>query len=266
MELMAKDDLVQFAVGRTPFAAGMSINRSEMAALFSDDADPGGLALFADCAHVYSFFGFSHEIYRRNLTLACAGHVTFVPFKPEGTGHIAERYLAAIGASASALDPRIKPTPADYHAAMELRSRSGLGNDGYAILFPGSGSIRKNWPASNFVELAIELRSRMAVAFVLGPAEQQMRVMFERDLLTVFEDLALGTVAALAAESTGFIANDSGVAHLAAAAGAPGVVIYGPSDPDAWRVLGRAAAITTANMSAISPREVAAAFLSLVGN
>jgi heptosyltransferase-3 len=35
-----------------------------------------------------------------------------------------------------------------------------------------------------------------------------------------------------------FIGNDSGVSHLAAAAGSRGLVIFGPTDPQRWRPIG----------------------------
>ena len=37
-----------------------------------------------------------------------------------------------------------------------------------------------------------------------------------------------------------YLGNDSGVSHLAAAWGAPGLVLFGPTDPACWRPLGPA--------------------------
>jgi ADP-heptose:LPS heptosyltransferase len=42
---------------------------------------------------------------------------------------------------------------------------------------------------------------------------------------------ALGVLA----EAALFVGNDSGISHLAAAAGTPAVVVFGPTDPDATR-------------------------------
>ncbi|HEY1852069.1 MAG TPA: glycosyltransferase family 9 protein, partial [Candidatus Binataceae bacterium] len=46
-------------------------------------------------------------------------------------------------------------------------------------------------------------------------------------------------VAGLARLSRCFIGNDSGVSHLAAAAGASGISLFGATDPARWRPLGR---------------------------
>jgi ADP-heptose:LPS heptosyltransferase len=43
--------------------------------------------------------------------------------------------------------------------------------------------------------------------------------------------LTFGQIAALAHDSRGYIGNDTGLTHLAAAAGARTVMIFGPSDP-----------------------------------
>ena len=59
----------------------------------------------------------------------------------------------------------------------------------------------------------------------------------------MLKDLELATVAGIARLATGFVGNDSGVSHLAAAADARGVVIFGASDPQRWRPLGRIAVL-----------------------
>jgi heptosyltransferase-2/heptosyltransferase-3 len=55
-------------------------------------------------------------------------------------------------------------------------------------------------------------------------------------------DLSLPEVTALAARSQLFVGNDSGIAHIAAAAGTPSVVIFGSSNVAHWRPWHRAAA------------------------
>ena len=76
------------------------------------------------------------------------------------------------------------------------------------------------------------------MAVILGPAETSIEPIFREAGVPVLKDLELPTVAAIARLASAFVGNDSGVSHLAAAVGAPGVVIFGPTDPARWRPLG----------------------------
>ena len=69
----------------------------------------------------------------------------------------------------------------------------------------------------------------------------------------------LSTLAGLSRLAAAFVGNDSGVSHLAAAAGAPGVVIFGPTDPDRWRPLGQVRVVRAANLGNLPVPEVASA-------
>ena len=55
-------------------------------------------------------------------------------------------------------------------------------------------------------------------------------------------DLSLPEVSALAARARLFVGNDSGIAHMAAAVGAPAVVIFGSSNVAHWRPWARSPA------------------------
>jgi ADP-heptose:LPS heptosyltransferase len=83
-------------------------------------------------------------------------------------------------------------------------------------------------------------------------------------LLTISQ-VDLIETAALARLSRGFVGNDSGVSHLATAAGAPGLAIFGPTDPARWRPLGRTTVIRREPLSALSPDEVAARISEIIG-
>ena len=53
--------------------------------------------------------------------------------------------------------------------------------------------------------------------------------------ITIFDDLTLPEITALASRAEIFVGNDSGIAHIAAAVNTPSVVIFGSSNRDHWR-------------------------------
>jgi heptosyltransferase-3 len=109
-----------------------------------------------------------------------------------------------------------------------------------AVLLPGSGSPRKNWPG--FGELASGLRAAgFAVVLVGGLADEEALAVARRGAgegVAVVAGQPLERVAGLLAEAAVVVANDSGPAHLAAALGVPTLALFGPSDPRRWRPRG----------------------------
>jgi heptosyltransferase III len=93
----------------------------------------------------------------------------------------------------------------------------------FAVIHPFSGSARKNWPIERFRELAERLP--MAVRWCAGPEEKLDGAVRFADL----DELAHWLAAARL-----YIGNDSGITHLAAAAGAPVIAIFGATDPAVW--------------------------------
>ena len=80
----------------------------------------------------------------------------------------------------------------------------------------------------------VEKRHRAdTIVVVRGPAETHTRAQCEPGVIAV-EGLTLPQVAALLHDATLYLGNDSGISHLAAAVGARGVVVFGPSDPAVW--------------------------------
>ena len=111
------------------------------------------------------------------------------------------------------------------------------------LIHPGSGSRRKNWPPANFAALAAALSvNGLRPEFILGPAEDLPDALLADPAATArpvwrldrLEDLVKHLKAA-----AGFVGNDSGASHLAAFLGLPTVAIFGPSDPERWKPLGR---------------------------
>jgi ADP-heptose:LPS heptosyltransferase len=126
-------------------------------------------------------------------------------------------------------------------------------------LAPGSGAREKNWPEENFVEVARWWRhtARGDVLALLGPVEQE-RGGVERlkQCCLVARGLTLAQAAAFLQRSDLYLGNDSGLSHLAAAAGTPSVVLFGPSNPQQWAPRGKHVTVLRRQM-ACSPCAIA---------
>lgn len=108
------------------------------------------------------------------------------------------------------------------------------------LLLPGSGGLKKCWPAERFRALGAALQARgLRVAVALGPDELERGPGPERFVgLPVLEGPSLAELAALCAAARLVVGNDAGTTHLAAAAGAKVLALFGPTDPARWRPLG----------------------------
>jgi heptosyltransferase-2 len=272
VELMARLELARLAVGRTVVARAHSIDAREVGELFTEPgaqsdeklADSDARRFFADFDRIYSFFASDDLRFRARLAAATDGHVSFHPFRPGDEGHVSAAYLRAIeiDEAALAMDSRLEPTRDDLAAAARAIVQSKCGRSNPIVIFPGSGSPAKNWPADKFAALASKLSlsnrasaaapekritwpsipahalcvaaPEKSVAVILGPAEMSLEPVFRESGAAVLKHLDLPTVAAIARLASAFVGNDSGVSHLAAAAGASGVVLFGPTDPARW--------------------------------
>jgi ADP-heptose:LPS heptosyltransferase len=149
-----------------------------------------------------------------------------------GATHAAVSYARALGAPArpAALASAASLVPPASAAADELWSR--LTGPVLAI-HAGAGARAKRWDVAGFVQLAHWWRAGGgSVVAIAGPAEAG-----EPPALGAPEvrDWPLLDLAAVLSRAALYVGNDSGVSHLAGAVGAPGVVLYGPTDPRRWR-------------------------------
>lgn len=106
------------------------------------------------------------------------------------------------------------------------------------VLSPGAGSDKKRAPITIFTEISRRLRAKHTkIALVSGEADETAVREFQQNG-GLFDEhwngVALAELAARFCDIRGFVANDSGVAHLAAFAGARGIVFFRNSDPAVW--------------------------------
>jgi ADP-heptose:LPS heptosyltransferase len=294
MELMARLELARLVAGRTVVARAHSIDAREVGALFAESGTESARRFFADFDRIYSFFASDDPRFRLRLAAATDAVVSFHPFRPDGDGHVSEAYLLAIDAEASPPAIRLEPTADDLAASARGIAESKCGSSNPVVIFPGSGSRAKNWPAARFIELAATLTDRAghssygvphptldderrplpiqgegkSCVVVLGPAEAALEPVFRQAAVPVLKNLDLPTVAAVARVASAFVGNDSGVSHLAAAVGASGVAIFGPTDPARWRPRGsgRITILRRDPIDSIEVREVADALAKFVAS
>jgi heptosyltransferase-2 len=271
VELMARFELARLAAGRTVVVRGHSIDAREVGELFADGTSGDARRFFGEFDRIYSFFASDDARFRARLTAATDGDVSFHPFRPGGDGHVSAGYLRAIDEDAAPADVRLEPTSDDLAAASRVLAESKCDGSNLIVIFPGSGSPGKNWPADKFVALAsaLSLSNRASVVVVLGPAEASIEPNFREAGVAVLKNLDLPTVAAVARLASAFVGNDSGVSHLAAAVGASGVVIFGPTDPARWRPIGpggdaQIRVLRREPVDSIETREVAGALMKFV--
>lgn len=151
-------------------------------------------------------------------------------------GHRLEHLGAALGLSPPPL-PVAWTAPAD-----EARAEALLPGGPWLVLGPTANWAEKVWPAERFVALAEALTApggaltgaRVAVLGGPGAAEYAMAAPVLAALpgsLDLVGRLALPEAAAVLRRAALYVGNDSGLMHLAAAAGAPVIGLFGQSDP-----------------------------------
>jgi ADP-heptose:LPS heptosyltransferase len=116
------------------------------------------------------------------------------------------------------------------------------------LIHPGSGSPRKNWPFAEWLALATLLPG--PATLILGEAELARSLpgplaqahqsgagavrLGDRELGLLWEP-PLEELLRRLAGARAFLGHDSGVSHLAACAGSPGLLLFGPTDPAIWK-------------------------------
>jgi heptosyltransferase III len=108
-------------------------------------------------------------------------------------------------------------------------------------IHPGSGSKSKNWPIAQWIELIKILLDQTDWHFLIvgGEAEkdeiEKLQSTCHPDRIRFEVSRPLDELAPILARCEGFVGHDSGISHLAAALGLPGLVIWGPSKESIWR-------------------------------
>src|SRR6185312_16029909 len=161
--------------------------------------------------------------------------------------------LPGAGGSIHAIDFFARQAGAPAGLAPRIEIPKGPVRD-EVIIHPFSGSRRKNWPLRQFEELARRLK--LPVEWTAGPEDELAQARRFNDLRLLVEWIAGARV---------FIGNDSGITHLAAAAGVPTIALFSASDPRVWAPRGKNVALVHGvSMEAIEVDDVLRAISRLL--
>ncbi|MBI5117659.1 glycosyltransferase family 9 protein [Candidatus Poribacteria bacterium] len=121
-------------------------------------------------------------------------------------------------------------------------------------IHPGSGNEKKCWPVERYEALARRVLGDIncSLLLVLGPADERLTertTNLGRELnATIAQSLSLRRLAAVLSKCAAYVGNDSGISHMAAAAGTPTLAIFGPTDSTVWAPKGENAWIVRSDI------------------
>lgn len=156
--------------------------------------------------------------------------------------------------------PKIYPPKIWVSQDHQDAAKAFLSGDGKVLaLCPVAARPEKTWPVERFIDLAQSLMSHADFAagrlLLVGseadrPTLERMASHLPRDrVLTLVGNPDLLLVGAVLSQSALTIANDSGLAHLAAAVGCPTIALFGPTRDDLYRPWGQHVQVICASKS-----------------
>ena len=221
----------------TGIAEPQPIEARSVSWLFSANPPAEAERTFAAFSAIDSFTGFGDPTVAANLERWVGARGRLHPFRPRETVHVARHFLECVGAAGSSSESRLS-LPESTLDCGRKKFAAVLDQPPLLVLHPGSGGASKRWSRAGFVAVAKRwLRKRGTSLVALGPSETGERSYWQETGLSVTADLEILELASLLALADAYLGNDSGVSHLAAAVGASGAVLFGPSDPRIWRPL-----------------------------
>jgi ADP-heptose:LPS heptosyltransferase len=202
-----------------------SLDDADAAGLFGGTRLPGWMR---DRPTTYSWIGTRDpEVAARLRALSVEANLYSI-VRGDGPEHAAAAYVAQAGLEVRAIERRWPVVAATSRVGALLAATHGP----VLAVHPGAGSPAKRWDRGGFRDVARRWREAGGdVVEIAGPAERDLPPL--RDARRI-ADWSLVDVAALLARVDAYVGNDSGITHLAAAMGARGVALFGPTAARRW--------------------------------
>ena len=242
LEVLGYPHIAQLALAGGLVNRVQSIEASALAGFF---ARGGALVehladYFSEFDLIVSYLYDPDRVFETNVSLCTRAQFIVGPHRPNEAArlHATKVYLQPLERLAifdADHIPRLLLPPGPVSLNLQPSSLNLL------ALHPGSGSEHKNWPQAKWAELLRRLMKAtdFSLLIVGGEAEgerlQRLAAPLPPSRYDVAQSLPLAELACRLAKCHAFIGHDSGISHLAAAVGLPGVVLWGDTAEEIWR-------------------------------
>jgi heptosyltransferase-3 len=242
LEILGYEHIVALAKGRFYAEAARCIEYGPLAGFFIPGSE---LALdlqeyFASFQQIISYLFDPDGHFVSNLRRAGAKHILSAFAKIDDSEHAARQLARPLQNLALYLeDPAATIFPSEHDHAFARRFLAECDERPLIAVHPGSGSPRKNWPLEKWAALGPALIESGAQLILVGGEADEPRVAalcqaWKNAPILAARHLPLPELAAILARCRLFLGHDSGISHLAAATGAPCLLLFGPTDPAIW--------------------------------
>lgn len=248
-----------------------SIEYGPMSAFFARNSEllPELASYFSGFDLIISYLYDPDAIFEDNLRCCGIRKIMRGPARINNSQHAAQQLaqpLLELGIRVEDLAAQVYPSREDRKLAAEFLADCARP---IVTLHPGSGSEKKNWPLECWIELGNQLLSSGnfagSIVVISGEADERQTAKLEsiwKNPRVLFaKNLPLPPLAGLFEEAI-FVGHDSGISHLAAAAGAKCILLFGPTDPAVWAPLNKKVAVIRApsgELGALTGETVSAA-------
>jgi heptosyltransferase III len=244
IEILGYKHIAVLAENRFYAQAVRSIEYGPLSSFFAKNSkiSPELADYFASFDLVITYLYDPAQIFENNLRRCGVRNLLGGPARIVETGGHAARQLARpieeLGIRVADLAEKIFLSEEDRQFGREFLQTT---SQPIVAIHPGSGSKDKNWPLQNWIELFSReywhVEKRPSLIVISGEADKAQTTQLEyiwKDLDVRFaKNLPLPYLAGMLQHSI-FIGHDSGISHLAAAAGANCILLFGPTDPNVW--------------------------------
>jgi heptosyltransferase III len=285
VSLAAQPRLAGLLAGAGAVDEALSFDSLGLEGLFADGPVSAALADRLGGYHaVVSWFGARAAPYPERLR-ALAARAIVAPPVPELLApdaapvwrHLLST-LAPLGVKPNAADRAALVAPLAVSLAWRERARAAIatlrmgGKRPVLLAHPGAGGEWKRWPPARFADVIALAAAGTGCTVLLheGPADAETTadVAARLDALGLAGDHArlvepdLPLLAGALAEARAYLGGDSGVSHLAAAVGAPAVILFPDATREAWSPWSPRALALPAGDDAVAVSRAAAALVA----
>jgi heptosyltransferase-2 len=235
LEVLGYPHIIQLAVEGGLVNGARSIEARALAGFFArqGELDEDLIDYFSEFDLIISYLYDPDEIFQANVAKCAGGQFIAGPHRPEDSAgvHAAKVFLKPL--------ERLAIFEADPCPRLSFQTQACAPSR--LAVHPGSGSENKNWPEARWGELLAGLIDSTAVHLLLvgGEAEgerlQRLAEALPPARVQMARSLPLAQLARLLEPCMAFVGHDSGISHLAAALGLPGVLLWGETVEKVWR-------------------------------